>query len=79
MARPDSQAQAAGTEPLLLTVRELAAALAIGVRTLWRYDAAGKIPQGVSFGHVKRWRRREIEAWLEAGCPERREWEARYR
>jgi len=65
-------------EPLLLSAKALAAALSIGVRTLWRLDAMGKTPRAVKVGRAKRWRRQEILEWIEAGCPERREWDARY-
>jgi len=64
-------------EKLLLTGKDLADALAIGVRTLWRHDSLGRLPRAVTIGKSKRWRRREIEAWINAGCPVRREWEAR--
>jgi predicted DNA-binding transcriptional regulator AlpA len=46
--------------------------------SLYRDDAAGRLPAGLKIGGSKRWRYSEIVAWVEAGCPCRREWEARY-
>jgi predicted DNA-binding transcriptional regulator AlpA len=43
---------------------------------LWRDDAAGRLPRAVRIGNSKRWIYAEVVAWLEAGAPPRREWEA---
>jgi len=72
-----SQSSAELPEPLLWSAKTLAAALSIGVRTLWRLDAMGRTPRAVRLGRSKRWQRQEILEWIEAGCPDRREWEAR--
>jgi predicted DNA-binding transcriptional regulator AlpA len=39
-------------------------------------DAGGKLPNAVrpSPG-VKRWRRQEIQEWIDVGCPCRKDWE----
>jgi predicted DNA-binding transcriptional regulator AlpA len=49
----------------------------VSLATWWRWDSAGKIPAGVKIGGVKLWRRRELLAWIVAGCPERQKWQAR--
>jgi excisionase family DNA binding protein len=69
----------AETGPLLLSARTLAERLGVSVRTLWRLRTSGKLPQPVRLGGAIRWRAGEIEAWIEAGCPETRTWEARNR
>jgi len=63
----------------LLSVKDLAKCLSVSKRTIWRLDSAGRIPQAVTIGGSKRWRREEIEAWCSAGCPDRVEWEHRKR
>ncbi len=53
------------------------AALAGVHRSTWqRLRAAGKVPPCVRLGRRVLWRRAEIVAWIEAGCPDSREWAA---
>jgi len=55
----------------------IAARLAdVGRSTWWRLHAAAKTPAAVKLGRNVRWNRAEIEAWVAAGCPDRRTWEA---
>ena len=61
---------------LLVDAKALAGILSVSVATIWRMDASGKLPNAVrpSPG-VKRWRREEIQEWVGAGCPCRKDWE----
>ncbi len=61
---------------LLLSAKEAARLCGIGERTWWTRNAAGAVPAPVRLGGATRWRRNEIEAWIEDGCPRRDEWEA---
>jgi predicted DNA-binding transcriptional regulator AlpA len=64
--------------PLFLRAAQASAFCAVSEATWWRWDAAGKMPRGRKVsGGVKVWSRPELEAWAAAGCPTRREWEAR--
>lgn len=69
--------------PLAITLRELAELLHMSHRHLERLEAAGKIgPRPIRFGRSKRYLldgTGGIRAWLAAGAPDRREWEARQR
>ena len=56
-------------EPVLLTVEELSSLLGISIRTIWRRESTGDIPVPVRIGGLVRWRRAEIDNWIEAGCP----------
>ena len=67
----------AGPAPLLIDIHALAALLGRSVASLERDQAAGRVPAPVRLGGSKKWRRAEIEAWVAAGCPPRREWDAR--
>lgn len=51
----------------LLTAKEVADRLTIGVRTVWRWAKSGELPAPVRMGHhrrIVRWRADEIDAWL---------------
>jgi predicted DNA-binding transcriptional regulator AlpA len=64
--------------PLLLAARQAAQLCGVSPATWWRWHAAGRCPAPLrlSPGCV-RWRAEELRAWVRAGCPPRREWEAR--
>lgn len=61
-----------------LLIRDIAAAALAGVSrpTWWRLHAAAKTPAATRLGRSVRWNRGELEAWIEARCPDRRTWEA---
>jgi predicted DNA-binding transcriptional regulator AlpA len=42
----------------------------------WRDHAASRIPTPVKLGGRTLWRVLELRDWVEAGCPDRRTWEA---
>ena len=59
-------------EPLTYSYRELAAALGVGLATVERLHAAGRLPAPVRISTNRVvWPRAAIRAWLEAGCPDR--------
>ncbi len=60
----------------LLTAQELAEMLGLCKRQIFRLNSIGKIPKPVRIGGSVRWRRSDIELWLELGCPERGTFEA---
>lgn len=66
-----------GGSPLAISARELAEMLDVSLRQIWRLNASGKLPKPVRIGGSVRWNRQEVVDWFEAGCPDRRTWEAR--
>jgi excisionase family DNA binding protein len=62
--------RAAALQPLLLTLEQAAALLALSVRTLKRMVRDGAVP-GICrpFGRAVRLHRPTLERWLEEGCP----------
>jgi predicted DNA-binding transcriptional regulator AlpA len=74
--RPTSRAPAAELPPLLVDITGLSELLQRSVASLYRDDAAGRLPAGLKLGASKRWRYSEILAWVDAGMPDRRTWEA---
>lgn len=81
----DARDESGGTEtspspatsiPLTLSANDAAALLGIGKTTFWSLHNQGKLPKPVRLGRRVLWRRKELEAWLEADCPSRDRWEA---
>jgi excisionase family DNA binding protein len=60
----------------LISIDELAVLLSASVRTVRRWDAAGRLPRSIKLGGVRRYRLHEVAAWIEAGCPDRKRWES---
>lgn len=62
-------------DPQLVDRAGLARILMVSPRQVSRLNDAGRIPAPISFGPASnRWRVEEIDEWLRAGCPPRREW-----
>ena len=57
----------------------LATLLNTSVRNIDRLNSGGRIPAPVRIGSRPRWRREEILAWVQAGCPDRQAWEVLYK
>lgn len=55
--------------PVLLTVKEVAEMLGLSERTVYRLADAGNMPRPVKLGAAVRWRRNELERWIDDGCP----------
>ncbi|MBI1913616.1 MAG: helix-turn-helix domain-containing protein [Planctomycetes bacterium] len=63
-------------EPLLVPAPEAARLCGVSEATWWRLVAAGKTPSPVRLGHSTRWRVAELKRWVQAGCPDRKAWQA---
>ena len=50
--------------------------LSLSKRQIFRLNSCGKIPAPIRIGGAVRWDSQEISAWLAAGAPDRRTWEA---
>ena len=53
-------------DPTLVTPGELATLLQCCPRTVRRMELGGELPPSIKEGRLKRWRRAEIEAWLDS-------------
>jgi predicted DNA-binding transcriptional regulator AlpA len=62
--------------PLCVDASGLALLLDVSPRQIYRMNDAGQLPAPLALGGCKRWLRREIEEWLAAGAPRRKDWEA---
>jgi predicted DNA-binding transcriptional regulator AlpA len=56
--------------PLLIPDTGVAELLGISVRSVWRLHSAHRIPQPIRLAGSVRWRVAEIQAWVDAGCPQ---------
>ena len=61
--------------PLLVSARQAAVLCGVSVASWWRLHAAARCPAPVKIGNSTRWRVEELPT-TEAGCPDRRAWEA---
>lgn len=61
----------------LISAKQLAEEiLGVSVRQVWRLNATGRLPRPLRLGGSVKWLRKEIEAFIEAGAPDRESWEA---
>jgi len=65
-----------GERILALSAADLAQRLGVSLRHVRRLDSVGKVPKPLRLGRSIRWRMAEIQAWLEAGAPDRKSWQA---
>lgn len=61
---------------LLVSAKDASQLCGKSLRTWRSWDSAGRIPRPVRIGRATLWRVDELRAWVEAGCPSRKEWEA---
>ena len=57
------------SEPALLDVNAVSKLCSCSTRTIRRLADAGSMPRPVKLGALVRWRRTDIQDWLQAGCP----------
>ncbi len=80
-ATPSTQPKpTAAPDALAVDAEALAKLLCLSVRSIRRLDSAGKLPKPLRIGSAVRWKLHGpdgIRAWLAAGCPDRRTWNAR--
>jgi excisionase family DNA binding protein len=61
--------------PILASAADVAQMLQLSSRTIARMNSSGKLPRPIRLGRSVRFSRNEIQAWIDAGCPNRRTWE----
>ena len=68
-----SATEAERAVPELMTTAEVARLISAGERTVWRWSRSGAMPAPLKLNPARqgavRFRRAEIMAWIEAGCP----------
>ena len=66
-----------GTTERLLSAGAVGQMLSLSKRQIFRLSSCGKIPAPIRIGGSVRWAESTILAWLQAGAPDRKEFEAR--
>ncbi|NLV45575.1 MAG: helix-turn-helix domain-containing protein [Candidatus Hydrogenedentes bacterium] len=56
----------------LLNVRDVAARMNVSTRAVWNYRDVGFMPAPLKVGGAVRWREKDIDSWIAAGCPDMR-------
>lgn len=79
VAGPPAQAAAAAAAPLLVRAAVAGPLCGRSEASWWRDHSAQRVPAPVKLAGGTYWRTAELRAWVAAGCPVRREWEARQR
>ncbi|MAT38731.1 MAG: hypothetical protein CL946_03925 [Ectothiorhodospiraceae bacterium] len=59
-------------KPATLDTAELAKMLGVSERHIANMDVQELLPAPVRLGRLKRWTVANVEAWLAAGCPDRK-------
>ncbi len=72
-ASPTADAERSVADAALMTVDDVAALLTVSPRTVRRMADSGAMPRPVRLSSLIRWRRHEIDEWVQAGCPSCRE------
>jgi hypothetical protein len=62
--------------PGLIRAAQAAAWCSVGPRTWRTWDTAGRMRRPIRINACVLWSLSELRAWRDAGCPDRRTWEA---
>jgi prophage regulatory protein len=62
--------------PLLVSAVHAGRLCGVSLAGWWRLHAAAKVPAPVKLNGRTLWKTEELRAWVAAGCPDRRTWEA---
>lgn len=60
----------------MIDAKGLATMLSVSKRQVFRLNSSGRIPAPVRIGGAVRWSAEEVSAWLAAGAPHRKAWDA---
>ena len=62
-------------EPILISADDSAQLLGIGRTLFYSMHSSGRLgPLPIKLGRRSLWNRKEIENWVELGCPARKQW-----
>lgn len=74
--RTNMTTDATTMEAVLLTAEQSWMLCGLGKSSWYKNMSAGRIPAPVRIGGALRWRRDELLAWIDAGCPPMTRWNA---
>ena len=63
-------------EPILVSAEDAARLLGMGKTLFYELNSSGQLgPMAVKFNTKTLWSRKELQKWVDAGCPSRVKWE----
>ena len=62
-------------KPLNVSASGVSTLLGISTSMVHKLDVAEKLPRPIRIGRRKLWRVQEVQAWNDAGCPRRDDWD----
>jgi predicted DNA-binding transcriptional regulator AlpA len=62
--------------PQLVTLADIGAMIRISRSKIYDLKSSGQLPRCIKIGRSVRWRLRDIEAWINAGCPSQERFES---
>lgn len=68
---PEPDRQISDPDKLLLSARDLRKALGVSAGTLYRWMSDGSFPPQIHIGSLARWKRADVDAWIQARTEER--------
>lgn len=63
-------------EPIALPAANAARFIGVSLSHFYALQKTGRLPLPVRLGRCVRWRRAELSAWMDAGCPALERWTA---
>ncbi len=61
---------------LLLSAKDAAKLLSIGSTLFWGLHSSGRLgPPPIRLGRRTLWVRKDLEQWVDLGCPSRKQWQ----
>lgn len=67
-ANSTAESGAGPNNPALVDVQSVASMLGCSTRHVYRLSDAGRMPAPVRLGSLVRWRKVDVETWIEGGC-----------
>ena len=71
--QPQKREKSVDPLPFLVSVKEAARLLGISKSAFYKLQASGRGPLPIKLGRSTRYRRAELEAWVDAGCGARQQ------
>lgn len=68
-ADPQARGANGDASSMLLSIKSVAAALDVSVRTIRNLNSQGDIPKPVKVAGCVRWRAKDLQEWIRDGCP----------
>lgn len=69
--KPDWPAMNKTVQPVFYTIKEVSTLLGVSARSVLRLSDGKHMPRVIRVGSLLRWKREDVDDWIEKGCPKR--------